>query len=100
MHYWRNIRKDGRRLPLRNVFMKGMQAVHFTADAEAESRSTVSRPVCLGVTRPSRAHDQNTFFPISDIYVPRSSGRAPSLTRGRVHTWQWKHSMVSAAQDS
>jgi hypothetical protein len=51
---------------------------------EVNLRSTVSRPVCLGVRRPSGTHDQFFFLEISFRQLRVCYFVAPSLTRGRV----------------
>jgi hypothetical protein len=59
--------------------------VQLTAKVEVTSRPTVSRPVCLGVRRPSGTHD--LFFFLLEIFFGQLRVCyfvTPSLTRRRV----------------
>jgi hypothetical protein len=57
----------------------------YSVDVEVNLRPTVSRPVCLGVRRPSGTRDQFFFLlEISLRQLRRCYFVAPSLTRGRV----------------
>jgi hypothetical protein len=56
----------------------------YEVEVEVNLRPTVSRPVCLGVRRPSGTRDQFFFLPeISFRQLQVCYFVVPSLTRGR-----------------
>jgi hypothetical protein len=76
-------------------------------EVEVNLRPTVSRPVCLGVRRPSRTRDQFFFLLEISFRQLRVYFVAPSLTRGRVLIYctiasgpcQSSHSWVEVPQN-
>jgi hypothetical protein len=76
--------KDATCYPETSVHSKNCTVLYFKIQ-EVNLRPTVSRPVCLGVSRPSGTRDQ--FFSLLEISFRQLRVCyfvAPSLTRGRV----------------